>query len=56
MRLEYSLSQSNREKISLEDALAEIRSHLDQQATIHDEISGPFSCVTIDRGGSRVIE
>lgn len=56
IRLEYRLSQLSRENRPLQDILPEIRSHLEEQAEIHDEISGPFSYAVIDRKGFKKIE
>ena len=56
IRLEYRLNQLSNENKPLKDILTEIRSHLEEQAEIHDEISGPFSYAVIDRDGFKKIE
>jgi hypothetical protein len=45
-----------KENKPLKDILTEIRSNLEEQAKIHDEISGPFSCAIVDRDGFKKIE
>ncbi len=56
IRLEYKLNQLSKENKSLQDILTQIRSHLEEQAEIHDEISGPFSYAVINRNGFKKIE
>jgi hypothetical protein len=56
IRLEYKLNQLSKENKALKDILTEIRSHLEEQAEIHDEISGPFFYAVIDRDGFKKIE
>jgi hypothetical protein len=56
MRLEYRLNQLSKENKPLKDILTEIRSNLEEQAKIHDEISGPFSFAVVDQDGFRKIE
>jgi hypothetical protein len=56
IRLEYKLNQLSKENKPLKDILTEIRSHLEEQAQIHDEISGPFFYAVIDRDGFKKIE
>jgi hypothetical protein len=56
IRLEYKLNQLSKENKPLKDILTEIRSHLEKQAEIHDEISGPFSYAIIDRDGFKKIK
>jgi hypothetical protein len=56
IRLEYKLNQLSKENKPLKDILTEIRSHLEEQAEIHDEISGPFSYAIIDRDGFKKIK
>ena len=56
IRLEYKLNQLSKENKPLKDILTEIRSHLEEQAEIHDEISGPFFYAVIDRDGFKKIE
>jgi hypothetical protein len=53
-RLEYRLDQLGRENKPLPDILTEIRSSLENQSQINDEISGPFSCAVINRGGVEI--
>lgn len=54
MRLEHRLDQLSKENRPLEDILTEIRSNLQNQAEINDEISGPFSCAVISRTGVKI--
>jgi len=56
IRLEYKLNQLSKENKALKDILTEIRSHLEEQAEIHDEISGPFFYAVIDRDGFKKVE
>ena len=56
IRLEYKLNQLSKENKPLKDILPEIRSHLEEQAEIHNEISGPFFYAVIDRDGFKKIE
>jgi hypothetical protein len=56
MRLEYRLNRLSKENKPLKDILTEIRSNLEKQAKIHDEISGPFSFAVVDQDGFRKIE
>ena len=56
IRLEYKLNQLSKENKPLKDILTEIRSHLEEQAEIHDEISAPFFYAVIDRDGFKKIE
>jgi hypothetical protein len=56
IRLEYRLNQLCRENKPLQKILTEIRSHLEKQAEIQDEISGPLSYALIDRNGFKKIE
>ncbi|MGW8302771.1 MAG: hypothetical protein ACWGNO_11910 [Desulfobacterales bacterium] len=56
IRLEYKLNQLSKENKPLKDILPEIRSHLEEQAQIHNEISGPFFYAVIDRDGFKKIE
>jgi hypothetical protein len=54
IRLEYKLDQLSKENTPLPDILAEIRSNLEKQAEINDEISGPFSYAVISRAGVKI--
>jgi hypothetical protein len=56
IRLEYRLNQLSKENKSLQDILTEIRSNLEKQAKIHDEVSGPFSYAVVDQDGFKRIE
>ena len=56
IRLEYRLNQLSKDNKPLRDILTEIRSHLEKQAEIQDEISGPFSYAVIDCDGFKKIE
>ena len=51
MRLEYKLHQLSGDNKPLEDILAEIRSNLDQQTQVNEDISGPFAYCVINRAG-----
>jgi hypothetical protein len=56
IRLEYGLNQLSKENKPLPYILTEIRTHLEKQAEIHDEISGPFSYAFIDQNGFKKLE
>ena len=51
MRLEYKLHQLSGDSKPLEDILAEIRSNLEQQTQVNEDISGPFAYCVINRTG-----
>lgn len=56
LRLEYKLNQQAQEDRSLEEILPGIRTSLQKQAEIHEEISGPFKFALIDEKGVRLEE
>jgi hypothetical protein len=56
IRLEYRLNQLSKENKPLKDILTEMRSNLEEQAKIHDEVSGPFSYAIVDRDGFKKME
>lgn len=56
IRLEYRLSQLDKAHKPLEAILAEMRSYLEKQSDIHDEISRPFCYGVISRDGLKKIE
>jgi len=51
MRLEYRLHQLSGENTPLEDILAEIRSNLERQTQVNEDVSGPFAYCVISRSG-----
>ena len=51
MSLEYQLNQPHQANENLDRILKQIKSHLERQSEINDEIAGPFSFAFITRDG-----
>jgi hypothetical protein len=56
MSLEYQLGQLRKAKKNIDETLPQIKSHLERQSEINDEIAGPFSFAFITRDGFQTVK
>ncbi|MEJ2101370.1 MAG: hypothetical protein P8X68_15540, partial [Desulfobacterales bacterium] len=56
MNLEYQLNHLRKANKNLDGILSQIKSHLERQSEINDEIAGPFSFAFITRNGFHTVQ